>query len=79
MNKKKIKIATAIVVALGLGFIFYNQTIPDEYVPDDNEIALHIQFDINEDIGLLVYDCLLYTSPFCRASCRCVDSCRSMR
>ena len=56
MNKKKIKIATAIVVALGLGFIFYNQTIPDEYVPDDNEIALHIQFDINEDIGLLVYD-----------------------
>ena len=56
MNKKKIKIATAIVVALGLGFIFYNQTIPDEYVPDDNEIALHIQLDTEEDVGLLVYD-----------------------
>lgn len=56
MNKKKIGIAIVIVVALGLGFIFYNQIIPNEYVPADDEIALHIQFDTKEDIGLLVYD-----------------------
>lgn len=43
------------MVASGLGSIFYNQMIINEYVPDD-EIALHIQFDTNKDIGLLVYD-----------------------
>lgn len=56
MNKKKIGIAIAIVIVLGLGFIFYNQTISDEYVPADDEIALHIQLDTKEDVGLLVYD-----------------------
>ena len=56
MNQKKIGIAIAIAVVLGLGFIFYSQTIHNEYVPADDEIALHIQFDTNEDIGLLVYD-----------------------
>lgn len=56
MNKKKIGIAVAIVIVLGLGFIFYNQTISDEYVPADDEIALHIQLDTKEDVGLLVYD-----------------------
>ena len=56
MDKKKIGIAIVIVAVLGLGFLFYNQTIPNEYVPADDEIALHIQFDTNEDIGLLVYD-----------------------
>ena len=33
-----------------------NQSIPDEYVPAADEIALHIQLDTEEDIGLLVYD-----------------------
>ena len=56
MRKKKIGIALAIVVVLGLGVLFYNQTLPDEYVPADDEIALHIQFDTKEDFGLLVYD-----------------------
>ena len=56
MDKKKMGIAIVIVAVLGLGFLFYNQTIPNEYVPADDEIALHIQFDTNEDIGLLVYD-----------------------
>ena len=54
---KKIGIAFAIVVVvLGLGFLVYNHTISDEYIPADDEIALHIQFDTKEDIGLLVYD-----------------------
>lgn len=56
MNKKRIGIAIAIVVVFGFGLIFYNQTIPEEYVPNDDEIALHIQLDIKEDVGLLIYD-----------------------
>ncbi len=56
MNKKRIGIAIAIVLVLGLGFILYNQMISGEYVPADDEIALHIQLDTEEDIGLLVFD-----------------------
>lgn len=56
MNKKKIGIAIAMAAALGLGFILYHQTIPDEYAPADDEIALYIQLDAKEDIGLLVFD-----------------------
>ena len=41
---------------LGLGLVVYNQIIPKEYVPADNEIALHLQLDTEEDVGLLVYD-----------------------
>ena len=56
MTRKKIGTAIAAAVVFGLAFIFYSQMTPDEYAPADDEIALHIQFDINEDIGLLVYD-----------------------
>ena len=56
MNKKKIRTAFGIAAALGLGFLLYHQTLPSEYVPADDEIALQIQFDTKEDIGLLVYD-----------------------
>lgn len=56
INKKKLRIAVAILIILGLGFILYKQTIPDEYVPADDEIALHIQLDTEENIGLLVFD-----------------------
>lgn len=56
MNKKRIGTAVAIAAVLGLGFILYNQTISDEYVPADDEIALYIQLDTEEDIGLLVFD-----------------------
>ena len=54
MNKKRIGIAIAMVVVLGLGFILYKQTIPDEYAPADDGIALYIQLDTKEDIGLLL-------------------------
>ena len=57
MNKKKIRTVIGIAAALGLGFLLYNQTLPNAYVPADDEIALQIRFDIKEDIGLLVYDC----------------------
>lgn len=57
MRKKKIGIAIAIAAVLGLGFILYSRTrYSGEYVPADDEIALHIQLDTEEDIGLLVFD-----------------------
>lgn len=56
MKKKIIGIIAATVVVLGLGLVVYNQIIPKEYVPADNEIALHLQLDTEEDVGLLVYD-----------------------
>ena len=56
MKKKVIGIVTAIVIVLGLSLVAYNQITPDEYVPAADEIALHLQLDTEEDIGLLVYD-----------------------
>ena len=60
MNKKRIGITIAMIavlgVVLGLGFLLYQQTISDEYVPAEDEIALYIQLDTKEDIGLLVFD-----------------------
>ena len=53
---KKIGITIVMVTALWLCFICYSQITVDEYAPADDEIALHIQFDTNDDIGLLVYD-----------------------
>lgn len=54
--KKIIGIAAATVIVLGLSLVIYNQIIPDEYVPADDEIALHLKLDTEEDVGLLVYD-----------------------
>lgn len=54
--KKIIGIAAAAVIVLGLSLVIYNQIIPDEYVPADDEIALHLKLDSEEDVGLLVYD-----------------------
>lgn len=48
-------VAVVVAAVLGLGFL-YNQTISNEYTPACDEIALHIQLDTKEDIGLLVYD-----------------------
>ena len=56
MKKKIIGIIVAIVIVLGLSLVVYNQIIPDKYVPTDDEIALHLKLDTEEDVGLLVYD-----------------------
>ena len=56
MKRKAIGIIAVIVVVLGLSLVVYNQIIPNEYVSADDEIALHIQLDTEEDVGLLVYD-----------------------
>lgn len=50
------KITLALTALLGLGSILCTQTIPGEYVPADDEIALCIRMDTKEDIGLLVFD-----------------------
>ena len=57
MKKKIIGIIAAMVIVLGLSLIVYNQIIfNEEYAPTDDEIALHLQLDTEEDVGLLVYD-----------------------
>ena len=56
MKRRIIGIAAAAVIVLGLSLVIYNQIIPDEYVPADDEIALHLKLDTEEDVGLLVYD-----------------------
>lgn len=56
MNKKKIWIAVAAVAVLGLVLLLFAQRTPDEYVLAEDEIALHIQMDTEEDVGLLILD-----------------------
>ena len=56
MGRKKIWIPIAIAAVLIFGFMLYSQMRSKKYVPADDEIVLHIQFDTKDDIGLLVYD-----------------------
>lgn len=56
MRKKKIRIAIAITITLVVGIFLYKQIVLDEYKTADDEVALHIQMNTQEDIGLLVLD-----------------------
>ena len=56
MEKQRIGIIAAMAVALGLSLVVYNRFHGKDYVPAADEIALQIQVDTKEDIGLLVYD-----------------------
>lgn len=56
MSKKKSGIVLIAIVIFGLGFILNQQMAADRDVPADDEIALHIQLDIDRDIGLFVFD-----------------------
>ncbi len=56
MKKKIIGIIVSILIVLGLSLVVYNQIIPNEYAPAADEIALHIQLDVGEAVGLLVYE-----------------------
>lgn len=64
MNRKRTGILLAIGIVVGVSFIAYKQLLPDEYVPADDEIALHIQLDTKEDVGLLVFDYCVDDSQF---------------
>ena len=49
MSKKRITIAIAVIIVMVFACkLLYNQTISNEYVPADDEIALHIQLDTKE-------------------------------
>ena len=56
MKKKIIGTIVSILIVLGESLVVYNQIIPNEYAPAADEIALHIQLDVGEDVGLLVYE-----------------------
>lgn len=56
MNKKKMKISVAIVIVFVLGALLYSKMSSNEYKVADDEIAMHIQLDTKEDIGLIVFD-----------------------
>lgn len=58
MSKKKAIIIciVSIIVLTFLGLVAYNIYLNSAYTPADDEIALNIQFDTKEDIGLLVFD-----------------------
>lgn len=51
MSKKRIGISIAVFAALALAFILYTLIFPANYVPADDEIALHIQLDTKEDLA----------------------------
>ncbi|MDY5133711.1 hypothetical protein [Actinotignum urinale] len=49
---------------MALCYIIYNQMKPSEYIQAEDEIALKIQFDIKEDIGLIVLNYVLNGHEF---------------
>lgn len=56
MNRKRILTVIITVIVLASGLILYKLLFADEYLPADDEIALQIQLNTKEDIGLLVFD-----------------------
>lgn len=56
MNRKILKISATIVIVLLLILTIYMWIQPKEFKVSDDEIALYIQLDTKEDIGLLVFD-----------------------
>lgn len=53
-TRKRIGIWMAIAIILGLCFVLYNAL--DRNAQGKDEIAMRIQFDTKEDVGLLIYD-----------------------
>ena len=56
MNRKKILIIISAVFALLLCLGLYKTLFPREYKVKEDEIAMKIKLDLQEDIGLIVYD-----------------------
>lgn len=55
MKKKLIGIIIAGIV-VSLSIVMYNWLFPGEFKVRNDEIALRIKLDVNEDIGLVVFD-----------------------
>lgn len=56
MKKKKMKISITIMIGFVFGLLLYAQMSSDEFKVAEDEIAMHIQLDTKEDIGLIVFD-----------------------
>lgn len=54
--KKRILIILTILSFIILSIIIYKCVSPSEYTPANDELALRIQLDVKEDIGLLIFD-----------------------
>lgn len=54
--KKRIFIILAILSFIILSFIIYKYANSSDYSPANDELALRIQLDVKEDIGLLIFD-----------------------
>lgn len=64
MRKKRILIGIAVLIVTVMGFMLYNQLFPEEFKVKDDEIAIRIKLDVEEDIGLVVYDYTIGTHEF---------------
>lgn len=54
--KKVVTWIISIIVILFVGLVLYNLSFNSEYKPSEDEIAMHIKLDTNQDIGLIVFD-----------------------
>ena len=54
--KKRILITILVLILIGISYIVLSNVFQKEYLPADDEIALHIQLKTNEDVGLIVFD-----------------------
>lgn len=54
--KKRIFIILSVACVFILSFIIYKYVNSPDYTPTSDQLALRIQFDIKEDIGLLIFD-----------------------
>lgn len=58
MNQTKRKIAIVLVLVIVFAFVLllYAPVPSDEFKAAEDEIAMHIQLDTKEDVGLIVFD-----------------------
>ncbi len=56
MKRKRILAALGVLCALVLGFLAYRWMFPPAYQVGEDEVALYIRLDLEEDIGLVVFD-----------------------
>lgn len=54
--KKRIFITISVLIIFWILYILFYNVFIKEYTPSEDEIALHLQLNTNEDIGLIVFD-----------------------
>ena len=56
MTKKRIITGICVLFAIIVCFALYNILFPGNFKVSEDEIAVRIKLDLNEDVGLVVYD-----------------------